>query len=344
MAETGGAGANPCKPKKQRYHNPRMVMATILLLAAAMVCEFPFFSNTLAEIRQIGSMSGYEDMVNGMTKEEIAEEKEKVRTYNEGIYEDQMLHGFTYQGPQATDPVYESLLVSRDENDDAAIMGIIEIPIIDVYLPIGHGTTDELLTYAAGHMYGSSLPLGGKNTNAIIAGHTGLSTARLFTDVKKLKSGDEVRIHVLDEIHRYKIASKKTVKQGPDETPLLQMNEGADEITLYTCSPYGINDERIILRAKRAYPDIPYDGDGGTLLAMSRETILKLILCAAIPAAILILSLVLRHKNKKAWLAELSKKASMESLDTAGGSQTADTADTVANTADTADTKANSDK
>lgn len=307
-ADAKAAAVKTAKKIKKKYHNPRMVMATILLMASAMVCEFPFFSNSLAEIRQIGSMSNYDDMVNGMTKEEIAEEKEKVREYNEGIYEYQIVHGFSYQGSQATDPTYESLLVSRDENDDANIMGIIEIPTIDVYLPIGHGTTDELLTYAAGHMYGSSLPLGGKNTNAIIAGHTGLSTARLFTDVKNLGNGDEVRIHVLDEIHRYQITGKKTVKQGPDETPLLQMNEGADEITLYTCSPYGINDERTILRAKRVYPDIPYDGEGGALLALSKQTIMNLILCVAIPTAILIISLVIRHKKKKEWLENLAEE------------------------------------
>lgn len=294
--------------RKKKYHNLRWTVFWLLLFLACIIMEFPLVEDALSNIRQIGSVADYQEKVEGMRKDEIEEEKERVRNYNQNIYEEQMEEGFHYQGPDVTDREYESLLSSEDQNG-ANIMGFIEIPDIGVYLPVGHGTQESMLQYAAGHMYGSSLPLGGKNTNAIIAGHTGLATARLFTDVKTLEKGAEVRIHVLDEIHRYRLVRKKQVAQGPDETPLLQMEKGKDELTLYTCSPYGVNDHRIIERFERVYPDLSISDEAGEdLTSLGIDALIRLILCAALPAGIVTAGLVDRHRRKKKNLQRMERR------------------------------------
>ncbi|MCC6094430.1 MAG: class C sortase [Eubacterium sp.] len=268
---------------KPKIRDCRMLLVWSLLTAALFVFELPVIFDTLSDIRQSRSMQAYADEFHRMTKQEIEQEKERVRVYNAEIAQKQMQNGFWYQGAEAGDPLYESLLSRNTPGDDANIMAILDIPKINLYLPVGHGTSDGLLQYAAGHMYGSSLPLGGKDTNAILAGHTGLSTAKLFTDIKKLQPGDEVRIHVLDEIHRYRILNKKTVQQGPDEPPLLQMHQNADEITLYTCTPFGINDSRIILRAERIFPDLQRETEETNLMETEQKMLRRLLLCLVFP-------------------------------------------------------------
>ncbi|MGN0361979.1 MAG: class C sortase [Bilifractor sp.] len=284
---------------KPKVRDSRILMASLLLTAAVLFFELPFIFNTLSAIRQSRSMQAYADEFHHQTEQEIEQEKQRVRSYNAEIAQKQMQNGFWYQGAEAGDPRYESLLSSDNAEDDANIMAVLDIPKIHLYLPVGHGTSDELLQYAAGHMYGSSLPLGGKDTNAILAGHTGLSTAKLFTDIKKLQPGDEVRIHVLDEIHRYRILHKRTVQQGPDELPLLQMNQNADEITLYTCTPFGINDARIILRAERIYPDLPLKSEEKNFIKTEQKLLRRLLLCIIVPAGIVAFGVITNFKRDR---------------------------------------------
>ena len=132
-------------------------------------------------------------------------------------------------------------------------MAYIDIPKINVYIPIFHGTNDKELEQGVGHMKGTSFPVGGENTHSVIAGHTGLPTAEIFTDIDQLVKGDIFYIHVLDEILAYKVDQIKVVL--PDETDDTQIFQGEDYVTLLTCTPYGINDHRLLVRGTR----IPYD-------------------------------------------------------------------------------------
>ncbi|MGN1458528.1 MAG: class C sortase [Acutalibacteraceae bacterium] len=132
-------------------------------------------------------------------------------------------------------------------------MAYIDIPKINVYIPIFHGTNDEELEQGVGHMKGTSFPVGGESTHSVIAGHTGLPTAEIFTDIDQLVKGDIFYIHVLDEILAYKVDQIKVVL--PDETDDTQIFQGEDYVTLLTCTPYGINDHRLLVRGTR----IPYD-------------------------------------------------------------------------------------
>ena len=129
------------------------------------------------------------------------------------------------------------------------MMGIVEIPKIDIKLPIYHTTREDVLQVAAGHLEGSSLPVGGASTHAVISAHRGLPSASLFTDLDKLEEGDHFLIHVLNETLCYEVDKISVVK--PEETSGLAVEEGKDLVTLLTCTPYGVNTERLLVRGHR---------------------------------------------------------------------------------------------
>ena len=189
--------------------------------------------------------TGYSSEIDGMSKAEIAEEKEKIKAYNQKIAKQQKESFFSYRGADATDSEYESILNQKD-----GAMAYIIIPKINVYLPVAHGTKDSELEYETGHIYGTSLPFGGDSTHAVIAGHTGLISNRIFTDLTKLAKGDKFYIRILDEEHAYTVEDIRVLLPG-DCDPYLQVEDGKDLVTLYTCTPYGINDHRLLVTGKR---------------------------------------------------------------------------------------------
>lgn len=239
--------------------------------------------------------TGYSDDIAGMSKSEIAEEKEKIKAYNQKIAIQQKERSFRYQGANATDSEYESLL---NQNDGE--MAYIMIPKINVYLPVAHGTKDSELEYETGHMYGTSLPFGGDNTHAVIAGHTGLISNRIFTDLTKLEKGDKFYIRVLDEEHGYTVEDIQVLLPGDCE-PYMQVEDGKDLITLYTCTPYGINDHRLLVTGKRTYPDIPVKSKGETILIQHNDKLpwVKITLLISIPVIIGSIGCVPIIKGKK---------------------------------------------
>lgn len=133
--------------------------------------------------------------------------------------------------------------------DQSGVMGYLEIPCISVNLPIYHGTDAEILERGVGHLAASSLPIGGKSTHSILTGHTGLSSAKLFTDLTEMKKGDLFFIYVLDQTLAYKVDQISVVK--PENIEKLQIVDGKDYVTLVTCTPYGVNDHRLLVRGVR---------------------------------------------------------------------------------------------
>ena len=133
--------------------------------------------------------------------------------------------------------------------DVNGVMGIVKIPSIRVNLPIYHGTEESVLQTAIGHIEGSSLPIGGESTHAIISGHRGLPSAKLFTDLDKLEEGDYFMITVLDDTYTYEVDQIKIV--DPDDFTYLQIEPGQDLVTLVTCTPYGVNTHRLLVRGHR---------------------------------------------------------------------------------------------
>lgn len=144
---------------------------------------------------------------------------------------------------------YETLLNLKGNG----VMGYVEIPKISVYLPIYHGTDGATLERGVGHLLGSSLPVGGESSHCVLTGHTGMSSQRLFTDLEQLEEGDVFYLHILDQILAYQVDAINIV--APYETSLLCGIEGRDLCTLITCTPYGVNSHRLLVRGTR----IPYE-------------------------------------------------------------------------------------
>ena len=150
-------------------------------------------------------------------------------------------------------------------------MGYMEIPKLNIYIPIYHGVDEGTLQIAAGHIPGSSLPVGGESTHSLISGHTGLPSAKLLTDMDQLKEGDIFLIYVLDEVLAYKVNQIKTVL--PSEVDSLDIEQGKDYVTLVTCTPYGVNSHRLLVQGERT----EYNGPRQDINDVIRKTNMKLI-------------------------------------------------------------------
>lgn len=151
------------------------------------------------------------------------------------------------------------------------MMGYVQIPKINVRLPIFHTTEEDVLQTAAGHLEGSSLPAGGPDTHAVISAHRGLPSASLFTDLDKLKKGDYFFLYILDDILCYQVDKISVVK--PDQTKALSVEEGQDLVTLLTCTPYGVNSHRLLVRGHREpYTGVEEEGTPAALIGTSLRT------------------------------------------------------------------------
>ena len=185
------------------------------------------------------------------------------------------------------------------------VMGELFIPSISVDLPIYHYTTDETLAHGVGHVVNTSVPIGGPSTHAVLAGHTGLPSARLFDRLEELKTGDYFIIRVLGEDHAYKVTSTEVVL--PEEVMSLSVEEGKDQVTLVTCTPYGVNTHRLLVHGERCeVPDAWKNGSNAERHALelpqSRSQILLFTIAGIILSSLLVLIvlLVLKiRKNKK---------------------------------------------
>lgn len=183
-------------------------------------------------------------MMDQKIKEKVLDE---ARGYNENLLRSsiQLTDPFKTKKINGETVFYNNILnVDRSE-----IMGYVKIPCISVDLPIYHGTSAEVLERGIGHLAASSFPIGGESTHAVLTGHTGLSSAKLFTDLTEMKKGDLFFIHVLDKKLAYRVDRITVVK--PDDTRNLQIIDGEDHVTLLTCTPYGVNDHRLLVRGKR---------------------------------------------------------------------------------------------
>ena len=212
---------------------------------------YPFVANQWNNYRQKQLISSYEQTVsqkeasNGI---DYDAELKKAEAYNEALLPSILPDSFAIADASEEDQIYMNTLnIAGDE-----MMGIVEIPKIDIKLPIYHTTEEDVLKQAAGHLEGSSLPIGGKSTHAVISAHRGLPSASLFTDLDQLKKGDHFLIHVLNETLCYEVDKISVVK--PEETSSLAVEEGEDLVTLLTCTPYGVNTERLLVRGHR----VPY--------------------------------------------------------------------------------------
>jgi len=232
-------------PRSRRNRGGFRLILAAALFAAAGVMVFPWCLSAAVTGRQIDAALTYSGTAaEGETDSRNAEIMEAALAYNEGIAENQRTEPFRYRGESAGDPVYEASL------NTGGIMCLLEVPAISLTVPVIHGTKSEGLETAAGHFYGTSLPCGGVSSHAGIAAHSGLPDARLFTDLEDLREGDCFYIHILNETHVYRVDAIRVVE--PKEADrYMQVAEGRDLITLYTCTPYGLNTHRLLVRGER---------------------------------------------------------------------------------------------
>ena len=236
--------------KKKRF--PTIFIA-LFFLAGLSLLLYPFVSNQWNNYRQSRLISSYDSTVSQMESEgsiDYEAEWERAHAYNEALLPSILPDSFAVaEASDEPDEEYMACLyIAGDE-----MMGTVEIPKINIELPIYHTTDETVLERAAGHLEGSSLPVGGESTHAVISAHRGLPSASLFTDLDQLEEGDHFLLHVLDDTLAYEVDKISVVE--PEETQDLAVEEGEDLVTLLTCTPYGVNSHRLLVRGHR----VPYE-------------------------------------------------------------------------------------
>ena len=207
---------------------------------------YPLISNIYSRRNQIQVINDYTEDIKEIDTKQIAKELELANAYNRKLNQTIVLTDpFDPSAIDMADDVYYDILNYTDDG----VMAYINIPKIDVNLPIYHGTDSEHMLKGVGQLVGTSFPVGGIDTHAVLSAHSGLSTAELFTNLADLKKDDLFYIHVLDDVLAYEVDKINVVK--PNETNDLKIVPGQDYVTLVTCTPYGINSHRLLVRGHR---------------------------------------------------------------------------------------------
>ncbi len=227
------------------------IVIGLIFFAGLSILLYPTVSDYLNEKNSSRAIAAYDKVIEELPPEDHSKELMDAADYNTYLAQFNSLSGAALAEKRRDDSPYEALL---NVNGDG-MMAVIRIPAINVNLPVYHGTEEITLQTAIGHYEGSSLPIGGESTHAILTGHRGLPSAKLFTDLDRLEVGDVFYIKVLGEILEYQIDQIETVL--PSELDSLSITPGEDYITLVTCTPYGINSHRLLIRGTR----IEYDGN-----------------------------------------------------------------------------------
>ncbi len=233
--------------KKKRRKTISTVITLLLVVFALVglgIMLYPSFSDWWNSMHASKSISEYVQAIEQFDDSELQEMLAKARDFNK-----KKRTGLVYDMSDEEYAEYESLL----DISGTGIMGYISIPTINVNLPIYHGTSEEVLQIAAGHLAESSLPVGGEGTHSIISGHRGLPSAKLFTDLDKLVVGDTFVISILNEKLTYRVDQIKVVL--PEDVSELAIQSDKDYCTLVTCTPYGINTHRMLVRGHRVEND-----------------------------------------------------------------------------------------
>lgn len=225
-----------------------ILCATIFIIGLSLVL-YPSVSNYWNSFHQTKAIASYEQNVSEMDSDDTEKMWKAAEEYNEKLA--QKTSG-KWSPTKAEHKEYENLL----NVGGVGVMGSVEIPKIKVSLPIYHGVEQTILQIAIGHIEGSSLPVGGKSTHCVISGHRGLPSAKLFTDLDKLEKGDIFKLQVLNKTLTYEVDQIRIVL--PNDLDDLNIIEGEDLCTLVTCTPYGINTHRLLVRGHR----IPNVDDG----------------------------------------------------------------------------------
>lgn len=221
----------------------RIVGIVLLFFVGFLVMMYPVISDLWNQARTNGLVTVYKEETAKLGSSRLDEIYKEAQAYNEAHTVNSPIDIFS--GDPEVGAEYMSLLNPTGNG----IMGYIEIPKINQRIVIYHGTSEEVLDKGCGHIAGTSLPVGGKGSHSVIAAHRGLPTAKLFTDLDQMKKGDQFYLFILDRTLAYEVDQIKVVE--PDDLDELQIVEGKDYVTLYTCTPYSVNTHRMLVRGHR---------------------------------------------------------------------------------------------
>lgn len=237
-----------------------------LFSAGLSLLLYPLVSNEWNNYRQSRLISSYDETVALRTEAgaiDYNEEETRAFSYNEALKPYILPDSFASAGDsEEADEEYMSCLNLAGDG----MMGYVQIPKINVKIPVFHTTDEEVLLTAAGHLEGSSLPVGGEGTHAVISAHRGLPSAALFTDLDRLEEGDCFLLYILDDVLCYRVDQISVVE--PEDTSALAAEDGKDLVTLLTCTPYGVNSHRLLVRGYR----VPYEEVEDEAVAASSYT------------------------------------------------------------------------
>jgi len=222
----------------------------LIFLTGICVLLYPAMSNYINEKNHSRVIDSYEDNLKDLTPADYSACWAAARAYNERLASSgqEIRDAFSTQKKDTSGDHSGEYWNLLNVNGDG-VMGFITIDKVNIKLPVYHGTGEEVLAEGVGHIEGTSLPVGGETTHAVLSAHTGLPSAELFTNVDQLKEGDTFQLHILDQVLTYQIDQILTVL--PDEVNSLELVSGKDYVTLVTCTPYGINDHRLLIRGTR---------------------------------------------------------------------------------------------
>lgn len=217
------------------------VLFLVLFLIGIGAAAYPAFGNWYTEQKRSVVLTEYEKALAKIENADLTDALKQAEIYNDAL--------FTGETDEEERPDYGELLCTTEDG----IMGYVEIPAIQIRLPIYHGCTENELSKGAGHLPSSSLPVGGKSTHAVLAAHSGRADSKMFTDLDQVKEGDLVYLYVLNKTLTYEV--DQITVTTPDDTDAIQIIDGKDLLTLLTCTPYGTNTHRLLVRGHRIFPD-----------------------------------------------------------------------------------------
>lgn len=278
------------KNKAAKKNKIVFILLIVVLLAGLSLLLYPFVSDYWNSLHQSRAIATYVDAVAKLDNDAYEEWWKEAQAYNAALIKNQN----RFQPGEDEKEAYEKLL----DISGHGIIGYVEVPSISVTLPIYHGTDEEVLQVAIGHIEGSSLPVGGPSTHCVISGHRGLPSSRLFTDLDQLVEGDVFILRVLDEVLTHEVDQIRIVE--PDDISLLGIEEGRDFCTLITCTPYGVNSHRLLVRGHRVENQKAVDTLRITADAMLIDPrLMAPIIAAPILPVLLLLALLQARRRKK---------------------------------------------
>ena len=268
--------------------NKSTIILILVFFVGLSVMLYPTISDYVNQRNQSRAVASYAQDVDNMTDADYSAYFEAADTFNAQVAANET----ALYRPDQLSGYYETLDITG-----TGIMGYITISKIGVELPIYHGTSDSVLQIAAGHLEGTSLPVGGTSTHAVISAHRGLPSAKLFTNLDQLEVGDTFTITVLDRVLTYEVDKISIVL--PTETDELKIAEGKDYVTLMTCTPYGINTHRLLVRGRRIETPNQYKRIRVTAEALKIEPIIVAPIMALPMLLILLIGMLLSTRKPK---------------------------------------------